>query len=120
MPPVNLKPYYDAAFAADAEVKRIMAEMDAAFNEGTEEGKTKALELRPKLDEAKKKAGEANQLYISMRDAASESERSASGNFVSGQADADDKGKVMKRADFNKLSPKERMKFVRADGRLED
>ena len=45
--PVNLKPYYDSAIAADAEVQRILNDMDAAFNEGTDEGKTKALELRP-------------------------------------------------------------------------
>jgi hypothetical protein len=63
----NLKPYYDAALSADAEVKRILAEMDAAFNSATEEGKQKALEMRPALDAAKAKAEESNKLYISMR-----------------------------------------------------
>ncbi len=74
----NLKPYYDAALAERADVKRIMAEMDAAFNEGTEDGKKKALELRPALDDAKLKAEEASKLYNSMRDASLVNDSAAS------------------------------------------
>lgn len=63
---MDLKPYFDAANKADEEVKRIAGEIDSAFNSGD---KKKAMELRPALDEAKNKAKEANELYISMRDA---------------------------------------------------
>lgn len=116
---VNLKPYYDAAIAADAEVQRIMSEMDAAFNEGTEEGKSKALELRPALDAAKTKAEEANKLYASMRDASQPSDNAP--RFVPETKSEDDgeKKNVMTLADYNALSPKERLAFAKAGGKLE-
>ena len=120
----NLKPYYDAALAADAEVKRVLNDMDVAFNEGTEEGKSKALELRPALDEAKAKAQQANELYISMRDASLVNDKAAS-LFVhpadpgaTGQQGADPK--VMNRAAFRELDPAAQMKFIKAGGQLED
>lgn len=117
---VNLKPYYDAALAADAEKQTIMAEMDAAFNEGTEEGKTKALELRPALDAAKVKAEEANKLYASMRDASANS-TSAPSKFVSDQTDAEESGKNVKTfAEYQALTPKERLAFSKAGGRIQN
>lgn len=117
---VNLKPYYDAALAADAEKQQIMADMDAAFNEGTEEGKAKALELRPALDAAKVKAEEANKLYASMRDASANG-TSAPSKFVSDQTEPqveDDKVKTL--AEFNALTPAERLAFSKAGGRVID
>ncbi len=63
---MDLKPYFDAANKADEEVKRIAGEIDAAFRAGDQK---KAMDLRPALDEAKVKAKEANELYLSMRDA---------------------------------------------------
>lgn len=120
MPNVNLKPYYDAALAADAEKEQIMADMDAVFNEGTEEGKTKALELRPALDAAKVKAKEANQLYASMRDASANG-TSAPSKFVSDQTEADESGKNVKTfAEFQALTPKERLAFSKAGGRIQN
>jgi hypothetical protein len=122
----NLKPYYDAALAADAEVKRILAEMDAAFNDGTPEGKEKALSLRPALDEAQKKAKDANELYASMRDASLVNDSMAAlfttppDPATSDQKDDSKSPKVMKRSDFQALSPKDRLAFAKADGRLED
>lgn len=63
---MNLKPYFDAANQADEKVKRTAAEIDAAFQAGDQK---KAMDLRPALDEAKIAAKNANDLYISMRDA---------------------------------------------------
>lgn len=120
----NLKPYYDAALAADAKVKQILAEMDAAFNSGTEEGKRKALELRPALDEAQKQAEDANELYISMRDASLVSDNSAS--LFSAPADPannSDQRKpltVMKRGEFFALSAAEREAFIANGGKIQD
>jgi hypothetical protein len=121
----NLKPMYDAALAADAEVKRILNEMDAAFNEGTEESKQKAIELRPALDEAKAKAEEANKLYASMRDASLVNDNAAplfsAPPDPAINNDQEDKGpKVMKRADFNALHPKARLAFSKSGGTLEE
>jgi hypothetical protein len=123
----NLKPYYDAALAADAEVKRILNEMDAAFNEGTEEGQTKALELRPTLDGAKVKAEQANQLYASMRDASLVNDSMAAlfttppdpaKDEHDGTSDASPK--VMKLSEFRALPPKDRLAFSKAGGKIED
>lgn len=120
----NLKPYLDAAVAADAEVKRILAEMDTAFNDGTEEGKKKALDLRPALEEAKTKAEQSNALYVSMRDASLVQDNAAA-LFTSpaDPAQEDDQAaqaKVMKRADFKALSPEDRLAFSKAGGSLTD
>lgn len=120
----NLKPYYDAALSADAEVKQILADMDAAFNDGTDEGKEKALSLRPALDEAKTKAEGANQLYVSMRDASLINDSAAS-LFTTpsdpAQDDQDDKSpKVIKRVDYDALHPTQRAAYLKSGGKVED
>jgi len=120
----NLKPYYDAALAADANVKRILAEMDAAFTDGTDEGKEKALSLRPALDEAQKKAEEANRLYASMRDASLTND-SASSLFTlppdpAANDQKDDGPKVINRAAFDAMSVSDRQKYIGAGGRIVD
>jgi hypothetical protein len=120
----NLKPYYDAALSADTEVKRILNEMDTLFNAGTEEGKKKALELRPALDEAKIKAEQANSLYVSMRDASLVNDNAAA--LFSSPADPaapDQQGgdsKVMNRAAFRALEPAARMSFTKSGGKIVD
>jgi hypothetical protein len=111
--PVNLKPYYDDALAKDQEVKRIMADMDAAFNEGTPEGKDKALELRTKLDEAKQAAKDANELYVSLKDASNISD-SAPRQFVpNAESKEDGENKITRQAFFN-LSPADREKLLKS------
>jgi HK97 family phage major capsid protein len=65
---MNLKKMYDAANQAEARVQQIAAQINDLF----EAGKTdEALALRPQLDEAKKTAQDAHQLYISMQAATS-------------------------------------------------
>lgn len=121
---INLKPYYDAALAADARVKECLAQVDAAFNEGTEEGTQKALELRPALDEARAQAVQANALYTSMRDGAQVTDEAAQ-LFVSPTDPASESPqgntpKVMNRAAFEALSPSVQMAFMLDGGKLED
>ena len=120
----NLKPYYDAALAADTEVKRIAQEIDTHFSDGTEDGKKKALELRPALDEAKSKAEQANTLYVSMRDASLVNDNAAA-LFTApvdpaAQNDQAEQPKVMKRIEFNALSASARMAFIKSGGKVED
>lgn len=119
---IDLKPYYDSAQEAGQEVDRIMAEMDTAFKEGTEEGKEKALSLRADLDAAKERAKNATALYNSMRDGGHVSD-SVARNFVpaagAGEA-AEDGARVMPRAEFEALNPADRMAFVKKGGRLTD
>ena len=117
---IDLKPYFDTAQKADEEVQRIMTEMHASFNGGTEEGQAKALEMRPQLDAAKSKAQAANDLYISMRNAAATSNNVAR-NYVPVADNLDDDPKAakeMKRQDFEALDTEARMAFIKAGGKL--
>lgn len=121
----NLKPYLDAAIAADNEVKRVLTEMDTLFNNGTDEGKEQALALRPALDKAKANAESANLLYTSMRDASIVNDNL--GALFSSPADPganSDKhpsdAKVMNRAAFAALDPNARMNFMKSGGKLVD
>ena len=118
---LDLKPYYDSAQTADAEVKRILGEMDAAFHaENQAEGETQALALRPALDAARAKAEAANQLYISMRDASSAS-GSVARNFVPVPgAETNQAPKKLQRAEFQALNSTERMAFIKAGGVVTD
>lgn len=63
---LNLKPYFDAAQSADANVQAIAAKIDGHFTAGETD---QAMALKASLDEAKIKAKSANDLYLSMRDA---------------------------------------------------
>lgn len=118
----SLKVVYDAAKAADEEVGRILSAMQAAFEEGTEEGIQRALALRPELDEAKAKAAEANAVYVSMRDASMDENEHAR-KFVpvsGGAAKAVSQGKVMSRAEYEQLPYDERHAFFKEGGVLVD
>jgi hypothetical protein len=121
----NLKPYLDAAIAADSEVKRILTEMDTLFNNGTDEGKEQALALRPALEKAKSNAESANMLYTSVRDASIVNDKI--GALFSSPADpganSDQTGsnaKVMNRAAFAALDASARMNFMKSGGKLVD
>ena len=119
---LNLKPYLEAAQAADAEKKRIASDIDALFNDGTEDGKKKALELRPALDAAKSKAEDANQLYTTMRDASLVEDNSASLFTPSDPAATElneEKPKVMKLSEYQALSPRARLEYCQAGGKVQ-
>ncbi len=60
----NLKPYFDAVQTAEARVRDLAAQIDDLFTSGKTD---EAVALRPQLDEAKAKAKDANDLYLSMR-----------------------------------------------------
>jgi hypothetical protein len=113
---MDLKPYYDAAVAAEAEVKRVALEIDGHFTAGETD---KALELRPALDEAKNKAKDANDLYLSMRNA--HEGKGVEAQFVPANPDAAPQGsadekKSMTRLEFLALNASERMSFILAGG----
>lgn len=63
---MDLKPYLDAATEAERRRDDIKNEINILFNSGK---KQEAQDLRPKLEEAKKQAEDANSLYVSMRGA---------------------------------------------------
>jgi hypothetical protein len=115
---MDLKPYYDAALAAEGEIKRIANAINDHFTAGEND---QALELRPELDAAKAKAQTANELYASMRNATTESDLPKL--FVPANPDVQtpaDKIKVMDRLTFDALSPHERMRFIKSGGQIID
>lgn len=112
---VELKTYFDAARAASDEVQRIMANMTEALALGTEEGEQQALEMRPTLDAARAKAEQANALYVSMRDAAQVVAAAPVGNLAAA-AERNSTGKT--RAEFEAMTPAERMKYALAGGEV--
>lgn len=114
----KLKMLWDAAKSADEKVQEIMQDMITAFEDGTEEGKAKALELRPALDAAKVQADEANLLYISARDADQEDANAAARKFVPVPGAGNSVPKQMTRAEFETLPAADRMSFMLADGKL--
>lgn len=118
---IDLKPYFDAARAADENVQKIMNDIHAHFEKGTDEGKQAALDLRPTLDEAKAKADEANKLYLSMRDAAAIDSKAAK-DFVPANKDLSqvDNKREMKREEFLALDASARMEFIRGGGAVLD
>ncbi len=118
----KLKPLLDAAQAADAKVKSIMNEMLEAFESGTEEGKLKALDLRPSLDEAKQAAEEANQLYTSARDADDGDPDAAARKFIpTGDGSKLASGtKEITRAEYEAMEYKDRHDYLQSGGAIVD
>jgi len=114
---INLKPYYDAAVAAEADVQRIMQEMDTLYKA---DKKADALAMRPNLAAAQAKSKEDGELYRSMLSASDGS--NAPQNFVpaGGQAQqqqASGKKKLTRQA-FDTLDSAERMKFIHDGGQI--
>lgn len=120
---LDLKPYHDAVIMTDAEVKRVANEIDALFREGTDEAKQNALALQESLDTAQGKYDAAIRLYESLKKANSTSNTAQRFVPVSETPAAPEeetpKG-VMKLSEFQNLSPRERLAFAKAGGRLED
>ena len=119
---IDLKPYHDAVIAADAEVKEIASKINDSFLSETEEGKAKALELKPALDAAQKKYDEALGTYNSMTAANRPSE--VAKNFIpvaaTTQGAEGEAPKVMNRAAFNALDQINRASFIKGGGKVID
>lgn len=119
---LDLKPYFDAVNAAEADVQRVASELDALFREGTEESKVKALALRPALDEAQAKHAEAVELYEAMQKANRPNDIAR--NFVpvsNTQPEAENnQPTVIKRQEYERMNLLERARYIRSGGTLED
>jgi len=120
---LDLKPYYDAVVDAEADVQRIAAEIDVHFQAETDEGKAKALKLRPALEEAQTKLDEVTTFYASMQNATRPND--VIKNFIpvsETEADPEEGSQptVIKRGEYEQLSPTDRYKFIRSGGTIED
>jgi hypothetical protein len=120
---LDLKPYYDAVLAAEADVQRVANEIDTNFRDGTEEGKAKALALRPALDEAQNKLTEATNFYEAMKNTTRPNDVVKNFVPVSNTSTEEAPGSqttVIKRQDYDKLDLVNRAKFVKSGGKIED
>lgn len=120
----NLKPYFDAAQAANAEVLRVANEIDGAFTLGTEEGVQEAMGRREELENAQAKAKAAEDLYQSMRAAAQRGESSEAARFTPVNEDAAKQAqggkKTVTRAEYEAMAPAEKHAFFTAGGQVVD
>lgn len=120
---LDLKPYQDAAIAADADVQRVAGDIDVLFRKGTDESKEEALALRPALDAAQSKHATALELYESMKKSSQPS--SVMQNFVNVSTtaptpEAEKPKTVMTLAEFTSLSPRERLAFAKRGGKINE
>lgn len=112
---LNLKPYFDAAQAANAEVLRVANAIEGAFGQGTEEGTQEAMGMRQELDDAQAKAEAAGKLYESMKAASSTGDAAAKFVPVSTEQAATGK-KTITRAEYENMSHPDRYNFLMKDG----
>lgn len=111
---MNLKSYYDAAIKAEAELQGVLQKADDLFQAGDQDA---ALAMRPELDEAKKKADDANSMYAMMRD--SEASTGAAKNFAPANTEGN-QPKEMTRAEFGRLNARAAKDYVLAGGKIID
>jgi hypothetical protein len=120
----DLKAVYDRVLAAQAERDLIVNEIENEMAKGTPESDQKALELGQKLDEAQKKVTDLEGMYNNMQVIAKAGKINAQFVPVSNttnEAVQEEKGpKVLNMADYNKLSPRERLEFAKSGGKLEE
>lgn len=120
---INLKGPYDVVNAAEAAWKQKAAEISALLEQGTDEATEQALALQESLDSLQADYEEKKALYDKL--VAANAPSDVSKLFVptsTTPADADEapnKG-VMKRGEYNALTPAERLAFVKSGGKLED
>jgi hypothetical protein len=119
---MNLKPYFDAAQAANAEVLRIANDIDAAFTLGTAEGIEQAMGMRASLEGAQTKATEAEAMYQAMKNAAESGERGQAARFVpvNESAKTTAEGKKITRAEYEALDYQARHDFAVSGGTIVD
>lgn len=114
---INLKPFYDAAQAASAEILKVANEIEVAFNLGTVEGEQQAMALKSTLDDAEAKATAVNDLYQSMLKASSTGDAAAKFVPVS-NAEKPEEKKVITRADYEALDFEARHDFFANGGTI--
>jgi ElaB/YqjD/DUF883 family membrane-anchored ribosome-binding protein len=120
---LDLKPYFDAVNAAEADVQKVANQLDELFRQGTEESKVQALALRPALDEAQNKHAEAMSLYEAMQKANRPNDIAKNFVPVSNTNPTEAEGHqptVIKRQDYDKLSLVDRANFVKSGGTIQD
>lgn len=121
---MNLKPYFDAVQAANAEVMRVASEIDGHFTSGTDEGIQQAMAMRVELEGAQARAAEADGLYASMKAASDRGEAGEAARFVpvneGAEKVAGSAAKQITRAEYEAMAFGDRHAFLKAGGAIVD
>lgn len=120
---MDLKPYYDKVLSLQAETQGVMQKIDDALKLGTVEGDEAALAMKGELETAIDKQEKAESFYNTLL-AGSKTATNPVMNFLPvEQAETEEEAEsptVMKRADWDALSPHERAAFIQNGGTLEN
>jgi hypothetical protein len=119
---MDLKPYFDAARAANDEVMKIVSEIDALFTSGTNEGIQQAMTRRGELEDAQAKATEAERLYEAMKAAWAQGDNAAA-KFVPVDETAAKEAsgaRAITRAEYEAMSFENRHAFFKSGGTIVD
>jgi hypothetical protein len=121
---MDFKPFYDRVQTAQANKQRILNAMNAALQSSDPAEQASALGMEAELDAAITEEGNATNLYTKVVNASKTP--NIAENFVpvsdqSAEPDGENQPKdVMKLTEFHNLTPRERLAFAKAGGKLED
>lgn len=118
----DLKPHYDRLIAAQANVQSIINQIDAAMQKATPEGEAEALALAPQLDGALEQRDQAQKFYVALQKASTGPNVQAQFVPVSAPQTGDEpeERKTLTLAEYNNLSPKQRLAFAKGDGQISE
>ena len=121
---LDLKAALDMLMAADAKLKKQASEIADLLNQGTEEATQSALALQPKLDELQADYEAKQTMYDRLVKATAPSDVAklfipASPTSPEASDEAKPKG-VMTIAEFNAMTPSERLAFSKENGQVVD
>jgi hypothetical protein len=119
----DLKLYLDQVTSAQANLETIKNQIDVALQLGTPEGAEQALAMESQLDEAIAKRDQAEQFYNKMVTAMKSSDLLK--NFVPVSetpttTEEPSMPNLVNLSAWNKMTPRERLAFAKAGGKLED
>lgn len=120
---IDLKPYYDKVMTSEAEVQRLAAELDALYHQESEEAKALMLEKKTELDKALAAHDEAVADYERMQK--TNRPNDVAKNFVPVSTIQPEEAEgsqptVIKRSEYDKLSPVDQARFIKSGGTVED
>jgi len=121
---MDLKPYYDKVLSLQAKTQGVMAKIDDALKLGTAEGDEQALAMQGELEAALAEQEKAESFYNTLLKG-SKTATNPVKNFLPVEQteieeEEDKSPKVMKLPEFQALTPKERLAYVNAGGKIED
>lgn len=119
---IDLKGPYDMVEAARVAYEQKASEIAALLNDGTEENVTKALALQESLDQLQADYEGKKALYAKLVQANQPSDVASLFVPVSKttpEAEEDQPKNVMSLAEYNAMSPRERLAFAKRGGKLQ-